>query len=76
MSCDMNITITDDCICCGACLDSCPAEAIVEDEVVCENKYFINQVTCNCCSGHSIIPICSEECPLTDAIIWDIDTGD
>ncbi|HHD77279.1 MAG TPA: 4Fe-4S dicluster domain-containing protein, partial [Campylobacteraceae bacterium] len=28
----MAVTITDTCINCGACIDECPVEAIVDDE--------------------------------------------
>ena len=50
--------ITDECTACGTCMDSCPAEAIVEGE----EKYSINPELCTDCGT------CLEECP-TSAIV-------
>ncbi|MGI6713412.1 MAG: DUF362 domain-containing protein [Bacillota bacterium] len=49
--------ITDECVACGACLDSCPSEAIKEGDV-----YAIDQDACVECGA------CVDNCP-TGAII-------
>ncbi|EEG76761.1 indolepyruvate ferredoxin oxidoreductase subunit alpha [Dethiobacter alkaliphilus] len=52
----MTYKITDECVACGACLDSCPSDAIVEGDV-----YTINDDCAEC-------GLCVDECP-SDAII-------
>lgn len=52
----MAFKITDECLACGSCLDSCPNEAIVEGDV-----YSINEACAEC-------GLCVDECP-TGAII-------
>lgn len=52
----MAYKITDECLACGSCLDSCPNEAIVEGDV-----YSINESCAEC-------GLCVDECP-TGAII-------
>jgi NAD-dependent dihydropyrimidine dehydrogenase PreA subunit len=49
--------ITDECVACGACLDSCPSEAIKEGDI-----YTIDQDACVECGA------CVDTCP-TGAII-------
>ncbi|MEI8092719.1 MAG: 4Fe-4S binding protein [Spirochaetales bacterium] len=48
--------ISDACVACGACLDSCPVDAISEGDI-----YLINADTCTDCGA------CASECP-TEAI--------
>jgi ferredoxin len=49
--------ITDECLGCGTCLESCPNEAIIEGEI-----YVIDQEKCTECGT------CVESCP-TEAIV-------
>lgn len=53
----MAYKITDACIKCGACMDTCPVEAISEGE----EKYVINAEICISCGA------CADSCP-ADAI--------
>lgn len=53
----MAYVITDECICCGTCIDECPAEAISEGD----DKYTIDADACTDCGA------CADVCP-TDAI--------
>jgi len=48
--------ITDTCIACGSCVDSCATEAIVLDDSV--NHYVISQDKCIQCGS------CVDTCPL------------
>lgn len=50
----MAYTITDDCIACGACADSCPASAISEGD----GKYVIDAGSCIDCGA------CAGTCPV------------
>ena len=49
----MGYVITEDCICCGTCVDECPVAAIMEDEPV----YYIDSDECTECG------VCAECCP-------------
>ena len=53
----MAYNITDACVKCGACVDSCPVEAISEGE----EKYIIDADICVSCGA------CAGSCP-TEAI--------
>ena len=53
----MAYKITDECVACGTCLDSCPNGAIAEGDI-----YTINAAECADCGA------CAEACP-TGAII-------
>ncbi|HAG11717.1 MAG TPA: 4Fe-4S ferredoxin [Desulfotomaculum sp.] len=53
----MAYRITDECLGCGTCLESCPNEAITEGEI-----YVIDQEKCTECGT------CVESCP-TEAIV-------
>ena len=53
----MAYRITDECLGCGTCLESCPSEAIIEGEI-----YVIDQEKCTQCGT------CVESCP-TEAIV-------
>lgn len=50
----MSHKITDDCTCCGVCVDSCPVDAIVEGE----SKMNIDEAICTDCG------VCECECPV------------
>jgi ferredoxin len=54
----MAYVITDECIACGSCEDTCPVEAISEGE----DKYVIDSKLCNDCGA------CSDQCPV-EAIV-------
>lgn len=54
----MSYKITEECVGCGTCLDSCPNEAIFEDDGVCK----IDPDKCQDCG------VCMDSCP-TGAII-------
>ena len=47
-------TITDECIGCGACVDSCPVNAISEGD----GKYVIDEAECIDCGA------CDPTCPV------------
>jgi ferredoxin len=55
----MAMTITDECIACGACLTECPTNSISEGDV-----YVIDQATCVECEGHYDSPQCAAVCPV------------
>ena len=60
----MALTITDECISCGACEPECPTESITDGD-----EYFeIDAATCVECIGHYDEPQCVEVCPV-DCII-------
>ena len=52
--------ITDECIACGACVDSCPVAAITEGDPI----YIISVEDCTDCAA------CVDTCPVT-AIVAD-----
>ena len=54
----MAYVITDECLSCGACMDTCPAEAISEGE----DRYEINPDICMDCGA------CADACP-AEAIV-------
>ena len=69
----MSVIITDSCICCDACLDECPVEAIVEDDdnPTGEDIYYVYPDQCVECVGFGDeIPKCAEACPTEECIIW------
>jgi len=55
----MTMTITDECIACGACLTECPTSSISEGDI-----YVIDQATCVECEGHYDSPQCAAVCPV------------
>ncbi len=60
----MSVKITDICIACGACIDECPVEAIVDDD---DNPnddgcYFVHSEKCVECVGHNDEPACASAC--------------
>lgn len=69
----MAVRITDICISCGACIDECPVEAIVDDEdnPTGEEAYFVYDDKCVECVGHNDEPACADACPTDGCIVWD-----
>jgi ferredoxin len=68
----MAVMITDLCICCGACIDECPVEAIVDndDNPTGEDCYFVYEDKCVECSGFYGEPQCAEACPTEGCFVW------
>lgn len=69
----MAVLINDTCISCGACIDECPVEAIVDDD---DNPngngiYYVYPDKCVECVGHHDAPACAEACPTEGCIVWD-----
>lgn len=69
----MAVKITDICISCGACIDECPVEAIVDDS---DNPtgadiYYVYADKCVECVGHHSSPACMEACPTEGCIVLD-----
>ena len=60
----MAMTITAECILCGACEPECPTQSISEGDPV----YVINTETCVECEGHNDSPQCVSVCPV-DCIV-------
>lgn len=60
----MAMTITDECISCGACEPECPTESISLGDAI----YVVNPDTCVECSGHYDAPQCVGACPV-DCIV-------
>lgn len=62
----MSLLITKECICCDACREECPNEAIFEDEPI----YIIDaDRCCECVDDYSepaCIVVCPVECIITD----------
>ena len=69
----MAVKITDICIACGACIDECPVEAIVDDDDSPNNDgcYFVYNNKCVECVGHNDEPACASACPTEGCIVWD-----
>jgi ferredoxin len=59
------MSITEECISCGACLTECPVDAISEGDTI----YIIDAGLCVECEGHHDSPNCVEVCPIDDAIV-------
>ncbi len=68
----MAVKITDTCISCGACIDECPVEAIVDDEEnpTGEDRYFVYADKCVECVDHHDEPACASACPTDGCIVW------
>lgn len=69
----MSVKITDSCISCGACIDECPVEAIVDDadNPTGESIYYVYADKCVECVGHNDEPACAASCPTDGCIVWD-----
>ena len=70
----MAVLITDSCINCGACIDECPVEAIVDedDNPTGEEIYYVYADKCVECVGHHDEPACATACPTEGCITWDM----
>lgn len=68
----MAVEITDSCINCGACIDECPVEAIVDDEENPTNNeiYYVFADKCVECVEHHDSPACAAACPTDGCIVW------
>lgn len=68
----MAVLITDLCISCGACIDECPVEAIVDEDAnpTGEDIFYVYEDKCVECVGHNDMPACAESCPTEGCIIW------
>jgi len=68
----MAVIINDTCINCGACIDECPTEAIVDDEdnPTGEEIYYVYEDKCVECVSHHDTPACAEACPTEGCIVW------
>ena len=70
----MSVLITDTCINCDACIDECPATAIVSaDDSPLEDSEFtyVKPEKCIECVD-STVPKCVDVCPTEDCIVWDM----
>ena len=68
----MAIKILEDCINCSSCIDSCPVEAIVdENENPFNDFHYIYPDQCNECISFNESPECAIGCPV-DAIRFDL----
>lgn len=70
----MSILITEECINCDACVDECPATAIVseEDSPIINSEYtYVKPEKCIECVDCSV-PKCFDVCPTPGAIVWDM----
>jgi len=68
----MAVIILDTCINCGACIDECPVEAIVDDEdnPTGEEIYYVYADKCVECVSYHDTPACAEACPTEGCIVW------
>ena len=70
----MSVYITDECINCDACIDECPATAIVsaDDSPLAESEYtYVKPEKCIECVD-STVPKCADVCPSEGCIVWDM----
>lgn len=69
----MAVIIGDTCINCGACIDECPVEAIVDedDNPTGNDTYYVYGNKCVECVGHHDEPACATACPTEGCITWD-----
>ncbi len=70
----MAVMITDSCINCDACIDECPATAIVSaDESPLEGgEYtYVKPEKCIECVD-AAVPKCADVCPTEGCIVWDM----
>jgi ferredoxin len=56
----MAMSITEECISCGACEPDCPVEAISESDTI----YVIDPNLCVECEGYNDSPQCVDVCPV------------
>lgn len=67
----MAAKITDICIACGACIDECPVEAIVDgsENPTGAETYYVFADKCVECVGYHSSPACMEACPTEGCIV-------
>ena len=70
----MSVLITDSCINCDACIDECPATAIVSaDDSPLDDGEFTYVKPEKCIEFvDSTVPKCVDVCPTEGAIVWDM----
>lgn len=70
----MAVLITDLCINCDACIDECPATAIVSasESPLAEGEYaYVKPEKCIECVD-AAVPKCADVCPTEGCIVWDM----
>lgn len=70
----MAVKITDSCINCDACIEECPATAIVtaDESPLEDGEYtYVKPEKCIECVDGSM-PKCAEACPTEGCIVWDM----
>jgi ferredoxin len=70
----MAVLITDLCINCDACIDECPATAIVsaDDSPLADGEYtYVKPEKCIECVD-TTVPKCVDVCPTEECIVWDM----
>ena len=70
----MAVKITDTCINCDACIDECPATAIVsaDDSPLEDGEFtYVKPEKCIECVD-ATVPKCVDVCPTEDCIVWDM----
>jgi ferredoxin len=68
----MSVMITDLCINCDACIDECPATAIVDADNSPSGEYtYVKPEKCIECVDCTV-PKCADVCPTEGAIVWDM----
>ena len=70
----MSVLITEECINCDACVDECPAMAIVssDDSPLADGEFtYVKPEKCIECVDCTV-PKCVDVCPTEGAIIWDM----
>jgi len=70
----MSVIINDTCINCGACIDECPVEAIVDenDNPTSLEIYYVAPDVCVECVDFHGEPACATACPTEGCITWDM----
>jgi len=67
----MAVMITDVCINCDACIDECPATAILSSSDSNRDYTYVKPESCiECVDATS--PKCADVCPTDGAIVWDM----
>lgn len=70
----MSVMITDECINCDACIEECPATAIVnadESPLVSGEYTYVKPEKCIECVD-AAVPKCADVCPTEGCIVWDM----
>lgn len=70
----MAVLITDSCINCDACIDECPATAIVAaaESPLADGEYtYVKPEKCIECVD-AAVPKCADVCPTEGCIVWDM----